>query len=52
MKERRGEIGIHQDLLRTQIRSWEEEVNTISAELQDRIAKIEKLRKRYIIVVI
>jgi hypothetical protein len=46
MKERRGEITIHQDLLKTQIRSWEEEINTISAELQERIAKIEKLKKR------
>ena len=47
MKERRGEINIHQDLLKTQLKSWEEEVNTISAELQERIAKIEKLKKRY-----
>ena len=46
MKERRGEINIHQDLLKTQLRSWEEEINTISAELQERVAKIEKLKKR------
>ena len=46
MKERRGEINIHQDLLKTQLRSFEEDINQISAELQERISKIEKLSKR------
>jgi len=52
MKERRGEINIHQDLLKTQLRSFEEDINQISAELQERISKIEKLSKRYDIIMI
>lgn len=52
MKERRSEINIHQELLRTQLRSWDEEVNTISAELHERLAKIEKLKKRYDIIMV
>ena len=46
MKERRGQITIHQDLLKTQIRAYEEEVNTITAELNERTAKIGKLKNR------
>ena len=46
MKERRHEINIHKDLLRAQIKSAEEERQTVSSELHERISKIDKLRKR------
>ncbi len=46
MKERFSEINIHQDLLKTQLRSWNEELQTVSTELKDRMAKVEKLKKR------
>ena len=46
MKERRKEITIHKEMLRAQIKSNEEERGTVSSELHDRIAKIDKLRKR------
>jgi len=46
MKERFSEINIHQDLLKTQLRSWNDELQTVSSELKDRMAKVEKLKKR------
>ncbi|KAK3698535.1 hypothetical protein QZH41_014464 [Actinostola sp. cb2023] len=52
MKERRHEINIHKDMLRAQIKAAEEERQTVSAELQERISKIEKLRKRYEILMV
>ena len=47
MKEREGEISIHQELLRTQLRAWIEDLQTISAELKERMSKVEKLKKRH-----
>ncbi|XP_071508551.1 coiled-coil domain-containing protein 39-like [Diadema antillarum] len=52
MKERRKEITIHKEMLRAQIKSSDEERGTVGAELQDRIAKIDKLRKRYEILMV
>ena len=52
MKERFGEIDIHQDLLKTQLRSNNEELQTVSCELKDRMAKVEKLKKRYDITMV
>lgn len=52
MKERQTEINIHQDLLRAQLRAWNEELQTVSAELKERMAKVEKLKKRYDITMI
>ncbi|CAF0852507.1 unnamed protein product [Rotaria sp. Silwood1] len=50
IKERRSEISIHQSTLRQQLRDEEGKTNEISAQLHDRITKIEKLKKRYEIV--
>ncbi len=47
MKERQSEIGIHQELLKAQLRSWNEELMTVSSELKERMAKVDKLKKRY-----
>ncbi|RDD47548.1 Coiled-coil domain-containing protein 39 [Trichoplax sp. H2] len=47
MKERRHEINIHKDMLRAQLKSASEEKQTISSELHERISKIDKLRRRY-----
>ena len=47
LKERLEEIKVHQDMLKSQIKAGEDERQTISVELQERIAKIDKLRKRY-----
>ncbi|XP_013414029.1 coiled-coil domain-containing protein 39-like, partial [Lingula anatina] len=52
MKERRGEIDIHTEMLTAQVRAADEERSQISAELHDRIAKIDKLRKRYEILMV
>jgi chromosome segregation ATPase len=52
MKERFAEIEIHQELLKTQLRSWNDELQTVSCELKDRMAKVEKLKKRYDIAMI
>ena len=52
MKERFTEIEIHQDLLKTQLRSWNDELQTVSYELKERMAKVEKLKKRYDIAMI
>lgn len=47
MKERRNETSISQGKLRQQIRIEEERTSEISTQLHDRIAKIEKLKKRF-----
>jgi len=52
MKERRNEIGIHSDMLRAQIRAADDERQQISSELHERISKIDKLRKRYEILMV
>ncbi len=52
MKERFSEIDIHQDLLKTQLRSWLEELQTVSSELKSRMDKVEKLKKRYDITMV
>ena len=52
MKERIAEINIHQDLLKAQLRAWSEELQTVSSELKERMAKVEKLKKRYDITMI
>ncbi|XP_070537855.1 coiled-coil domain-containing protein 39-like [Ptychodera flava] len=52
MKERRQEINIHKDMLRAQLKAAEEEKSTVSAELHERISKIDKLRKRYEILMV
>ncbi|KAL9963526.1 hypothetical protein ACROYT_G027041 [Oculina patagonica] len=52
MKQRRHEIDIHKDMLKAQIKSSEEERQTVSSELHERISKIDKLRKRYEILMI
>jgi len=46
MKERKEEIAIHKDMLFSQLKSAQEEKQTVSAELHQRTEKIEKLRKR------
>ena len=52
MKERRNEIMIHTDMLRAQIRAADDERQQISSELHERISKIDKLRKRYEILMV
>jgi UDP-glucose:O-linked fucose beta-1,3-glucosyltransferase len=52
MKERFAEIELHQELLRTQLRAWTDELQTVSYELKERAAKVEKLHKRYEIAMI
>ena len=48
MKERFSEINIHQDLLKTQLRDWLNELQMVSSELKERMAKVDKLKKRYV----
>lgn len=47
MKERTEEIKIHMDILQMQIKHIEQEHQGISAELHERFSKIDKLKKRY-----
>lgn len=46
MCERRQEIGIHKEMLDAQYRAAASERQEISAELHERISKIEKLKSR------
>ena len=48
MKERHNEINIHKEMLNAQLRAVNEERQQISAELHERISKIDKLRKRFV----
>ncbi|CAF0839436.1 unnamed protein product [Didymodactylos carnosus] len=50
IKEHRSEINIHQSTLRQQLLDEQTKTSEVSSELHDRIAKIEKLKKRYQIV--
>jgi len=52
MKERRDEINIHTQMLTAQLKAGEAEKSQISSELHERIAKIDKLRKRYEILMV
>lgn len=46
MKERRQEIKVHKEMLVAQLKAANDERQQISTELHERIAKIDKLRKR------
>ncbi|CAH2247777.1 coiled-coil domain-containing 39 [Pelobates cultripes] len=52
MKERREEIAIHKEMLKSQVRLVDQERQSISSELHDRLAKVDKMRKRYEILTI
>lgn len=52
MKERSKEISLHQEMLTSQLRAAEEERQHVSSELHERIAKIDKLKKRYEILMV
>ena len=47
MKERHEEIRIHKEMLTAQVKATDEERQQISAELHERISKIDKLKKRF-----
>lgn len=47
MNERQLEIKIHTEMLTAQLKAAEAEKSQISAELHERISKIDKLRKRW-----
>ncbi|XP_074860786.1 coiled-coil domain-containing protein 39 [Carettochelys insculpta] len=47
MEERTEEIKVHKAMIESQIRFVEQERQSVSAEFQDRLSKIEKLRCRY-----
>ncbi|GFO22705.1 coiled-coil domain-containing protein 39 [Plakobranchus ocellatus] len=52
MKERHQEINIHKEMLTAQVKATDEERQQISAELHERISKIDKLKKRYEILMV
>nr|CAB3228550.1 coiled-coil domain-containing protein 39-like [Phallusia mammillata] len=52
MKERKQEISVHKDMLFSQLKAAQEERQTVNAELHQRTEKIEKLRKRYEILMV
>ncbi|KAJ3392845.1 hypothetical protein HDU84_003329 [Entophlyctis sp. JEL0112] len=47
LEERTKEISIHNDMLRVQVKNAEEERHSANSELRDRVGKVEKLRRRY-----
>uniref|UniRef100_UPI00398E6C2F coiled-coil domain-containing protein 39 isoform X2 n=1 Tax=Pristiophorus japonicus TaxID=55135 RepID=UPI00398E6C2F len=47
MKERTEEVKIHMDVLQMQIKHIEQEQQGVSAELHERLSKIDKMKKRY-----
>ena len=52
MQERHREIEVHKDMLLAQMKSANEERSQISAELHERISMIDKLRKRFAVVLV
>uniref|UniRef100_A0A8C8RD37 Coiled-coil domain-containing protein 39 n=1 Tax=Pelusios castaneus TaxID=367368 RepID=A0A8C8RD37_9SAUR len=52
MEERTEEIKVHKAMIESQIRFVEQERQRVSAEFQDRLSKIDKLRCRYEILTI
>nr|XP_014341535.1 PREDICTED: coiled-coil domain-containing protein 39 isoform X2 [Latimeria chalumnae] len=52
MRERTEEIKVHKEMLQIQFRMVDQERQSISAELHDRLAKIDKLKKRYEILMV
>nr|XP_033814755.1 coiled-coil domain-containing protein 39 isoform X4 [Geotrypetes seraphini] len=52
MNERTQEIKVHKEMLQSQLRLVETERQSISLELHERLARIEKMKKRYEIVTI
>ncbi|XP_075056680.1 coiled-coil domain-containing protein 39 [Mixophyes fleayi] len=52
MKERTQEIAIHKEMLKSQIRLVDQERQSISSELHERLAKVDKMRKRFEIITI
>jgi len=46
MKERREEIRIHVEMLKQQMKAADTERHDINSELQERIARIDKMKKR------
>ncbi|XP_066457641.1 coiled-coil domain-containing protein 39 [Eleutherodactylus coqui] len=52
MKERTQEIAIHKEMLKSQTRLADQERQTISQELHERLAKVDKMRKRFEIITV
>ncbi|XP_066537250.1 coiled-coil domain-containing protein 39 [Hoplias malabaricus] len=52
MKERQEEIGVHREMLTKQIKITDQERQGLSAEVHERLSKIDKMRKRYEIMTI
>ncbi|KAJ3193569.1 Coiled-coil domain-containing protein 39 [Irineochytrium annulatum] len=47
LEERTKEISIHNDMLRLQTKNVEEERHSANAELRERVGRVEKLKRRY-----
>jgi UDP-glucose:O-linked fucose beta-1,3-glucosyltransferase len=47
LEERTKEISIHKDMLRVQIKNAEEERYSANSEFRGRVSRVEKLKKRY-----
>ncbi|KAE8603836.1 hypothetical protein XENTR_v10014478 [Xenopus tropicalis] len=52
MKERTEEISVHKEMLKSHIRYVDQERQNISSQLHERLAKVEKMRKRFEILTI
>ncbi|XP_043926116.1 coiled-coil domain-containing protein 39 [Protopterus annectens] len=52
MRERTEEIKIHKEMLQSQVRMADQDRQSISGELHERVSKIDKLRKRFEILMV
>ncbi|XP_051556328.1 coiled-coil domain-containing protein 39-like isoform X2 [Myxocyprinus asiaticus] len=52
MKEREEEICLHREMLNKQVKLSEQERQRLSAEVHERLSKIDKMRKRYEILTV
>ncbi|XP_076828434.1 coiled-coil domain-containing protein 39 [Brachyhypopomus gauderio] len=52
MQERLEEIRVHKEMLAKQLRTADQERQSLSAELHERLSKIDKMRKRYEIMTV
>ncbi|CAJ0951359.1 unnamed protein product, partial [Ranitomeya imitator] len=52
MKERTQEIAIHKEMLKSQLRLADQERQTMSQEFHERLAKVDKMRKRFEIITV
>ncbi|KAM4771742.1 coiled-coil domain-containing protein 39 [Rhinophrynus dorsalis] len=52
MKERTEEIKVHKEMIKSQIRLLDQERQSISSELHERLSKVDKMKKKFEIITV